>query len=56
MESKNFMLLFSTVQVELFSSDKMMGKINENDLMEIKEFICSYENVSKNTLKRFGLL
>lgn len=41
---------------ELFSSDKMMGKINENDLVEIKKFICSYENVSRNTLKRFGLL
>lgn len=41
---------------ELFSSDKMKGKVNATDLVEIKKFICSYENVSKNTLKRFGLL
>lgn len=41
---------------ELFSSDKMKGKIHEDDLIEIKKFICSYENVSKKTLKRFGLL
>ena len=41
---------------ELFSSGKMKGKIHEEDLVEIKRFICSYVNVSKNTLKRFGLL
>lgn len=31
---------------ELFSMDKMKGKINKNDLVEIKKAICSYENVS----------
>ncbi len=41
---------------ELFSSDKMKGKILPRDLFEIKKFICSYENVSKKILRRFGLL
>ncbi len=41
---------------ELFSADKMKGKINENDLMEIRKAICSYENVSMKLLKRFGLI
>ena len=41
---------------ELFSTDKMKGKINKNDLVEIKKAICSYENVSMKLLKRFGLI
>lgn len=40
----------------LFSGDKMKGKIHEDDLVEIKKFICSYENVSRKTLRRFGLI
>lgn len=35
---------------------KMKGKINKNDLVEIKKAICSYENVSMKLLKRFGLI
>ncbi len=34
----------------------MKGKINKNDLVEIKKAICSYENVSMKLLKRFGLI
>ena len=34
----------------------MKGKINKNDLVEIKKAICSYENVSMKLLKRFGFL
>lgn len=34
----------------------MKGKINKNDLVEIKKVICSYENVSMKLLKRFGLI
>ena len=41
---------------EQFSTDKMKGKINKNDLVEIKKAICSYENVSMKLLKRFGLI
>lgn len=41
---------------QLFSSDKMKGKINLHDLTAIKEAICSYENVSVKLLKRFGLM
>lgn len=41
---------------ELFSIDKMKGKINKNDLVEIKKAICSYENISMKLLKRFGLI
>ena len=41
---------------KLFSSDKKKGKLTVQDLSAIKEAICSYENVSKNTLRRFGLL
>lgn len=40
---------------ELFSADKMKGKINKNDMAEIRKAICSYENVSVKLLKRFGL-
>lgn len=31
---------------ELFSGDKMKGKINKDDLAEIRKAICSYENIS----------
>ena len=41
---------------ELFSGDKMKGKINKNDLTEIRKAICSYENISMKLLKRFGLM
>ena len=41
---------------ELFSIDNMKGKINKNDLVEIKKAVCSYENVSMKLLKRFGLI
>ena len=41
---------------ELFSTDKMKGKNNKNDLVEMKKAICSYENVSMKLLKRFGLI
>lgn len=41
---------------ELFSGDKMKGKINKNDLTEIRKAICSYENISMKLLKRFGLI
>ena len=32
------------------------SEINKNDLVEIKKAICSYENVSMELLKRFGLI
>ena len=41
---------------EVFSSNKMKGNINEEDLAAIKNAICSYENVSMKLLKRFGLV
>ena len=41
---------------ELFSGDKLKGKINKDDLAEIRKAICSYENVSMKLLKRFGLM
>lgn len=41
---------------QLFSSDKMKGRINSYDLTAIKEAICSYENVSIKILRRFGLI
>lgn len=41
---------------EVFSGNKMKGRINENDMAAIKEAICSYENVSVKMLKRFGLI
>lgn len=41
---------------KVFSGDKMKGNINEEDLVAIKNAICSYENVSMKLLKRFGLV
>ena len=41
---------------ELFSIDKLKGKINKNDLVEITKAICSYEYISMKLLKRFGLI
>ncbi len=42
--------------VEVFSADKLKGKLDDDDLLQIKEAICSYENVSVKMLKRFGLI
>ncbi len=42
--------------VEVFSADKLKGKLDEEDLAQIREAICSYENVSVKMLKRFGLI
>lgn len=41
---------------ELFSADKMKGKISKDDLADIRKAICSYENISMKLLKRFGLM
>lgn len=41
---------------EVFSGNKLKGRINGNDMAAIKEAICSYENISVKMLKRFGLI
>lgn len=42
--------------MEVFSADKLKGKLDNDDLLQIKEAIRSYENVSVKMLKRFGLI